>query len=365
MMFEINELVILLNNYCNLRCSYCNFREDRPKYFVECTPERVKKAIQLFLEQPHIPKSKDNVLCFNADGEALLSIQLLLEAIEYALELKKQLSIEHLLIPVVTNATLVDRKIAAEFARLGVVVTVSLDGDAEVHNQHRFDVNRNPSHQRAVRGIRYFQEMGVPVSLRAVVTPETISQIKESYKFLKGLHPARPLKMRPMRSKEDTFTPEWVEEFNLFFVKMVEELVAEGIPIEELPDDAIHFGKFITEGSYRQRNCGAGEKMLWMAPTGEFTSCGLFTKEPEILGHIDNLTSPESLSQLLKQPHASTLRNCNPKHFDPVCSSCEWVKVCQGGCAAYPLKPNGSQYHHPPLCSFYMNLGKTLKKQLI
>ncbi len=362
-MFEIDELIILLNNYCNLRCRYCNFREDRPEQFIECTSEHMRKAITLFFENiKHFPQT-ERILCFNANGEVLLSRSLLLEGIQHATNLKETYHAGNVLIAVVTNGTLLDHHISLQFAHFGVVVTVSIDGDASVHDRNRLDKKGLPTHLKVVEGIYHLRTAGVPVSVRAVVSPETAPQIAEMYRFLRSLHPSKTVKLRPMRRMDNTLSPdEWVHEFTTYYVSCVEDLLSNGTPISELPDDAYHFAKFIMEGGHRQKYCGAGHSMLWMTPTGFFTTCGLFTNSHEMLGHIDDIYSLEDFLDLLNQPFAHRLRTSAPNLQEP-CASCYWLAVCQGGCPALTLIPENI-YHLPPLCMFYSKLGSTLQKLL-
>lgn len=360
---KTEELIILLNNTCNLCCTYCNFREDRPTHFAESDPDHVEKAITFFFASARQHPDANRTLCFNADGEVLLSRHILLPALEQAAHLRDELHAHNTLIVVITNATLVNAELAAHFARLGVVVTVSVDGAADVHNRHRVKAHQSPTHSDVLRGIQYLHAMGVPVSLRAVVSPDTVTQMTASYWALRELMPARPIKLRPLRLASSPYLPEaWVSEFTAYYVRCVEDLFVADVPLALFPDDAYYFARYITTGVGRSQYCAAGRAMLWMLPTGQFATCGLLTHPNALLGHIDDISSAPDAAALLTQPFAGYLRDHAPQDHAP-CLDCRWRPVCQGGCPALPLL-SSTPVSRPPLCTFYATLGVTLEKLL-
>ncbi len=363
----ITDFIILLNNTCNLRCRYCHFTETHPERFIVCTPERVRKAVRLFFahlsghltEHPvgHLSgqPEKPKVLCFNADGEALQTRGLLFEALEMADSLRA--GRRDVILALVTNGTLIDAMVARSLARLGVSVTVSIDGGTIAHDRHRIGPGGSPTHQRTMAGIMHLQEAGVPLSVRAVVTPETSASLQDTYHFLKGLQPVRPIKLRPVRNTVyPFFSPTWISQFSQDFNACVKNLLKNGTLIDELPDDALYFGRFITRGESRGPYCAAGHGMLWMMPGGGLFPCGLLT-EQDPCGHIDDLQHPGDLSALLDEAPSLRIRMNSPDQQE-CCGSCRWLRACGGGCPALGLD------NAPPLCSFYQMLGKTMEEAL-
>ncbi len=360
-MVEIDELVILLNNYCNLRCDYCTFREDHAENFQECAAEYLRQAVTLFFEQFRQQPQAPAILCFNADGEALLSRELLLGGLAYAAELRQTLRAENVLIALVTNGVLLDPPLAEALARLDVAVTVSLDGDAAAHDVHRRDRTGAATHARVVAGIRCLQAAGVPVSLRAVISPETVQDLTATYHALQALAPARPVKLRPARLKTaPALPPAWVETFTCAYLECVAALLRQGTPLVALPDDAYAFARFIAAGVGRASYCGAGRRMLWLTPSGALTICGLFSGGEEMLGHIRDVATVGDLGALLRHPFAERFRaSASADAAD--CATCRWRPVCGGGCPALPLLSGSAR---PPLCGFYTALGAMLEALL-
>ena len=358
-MFDIQELIILLNNYCNLCCSYCDFRKNKSEEFIECSRQHLEKAITLFFECIKFNPEVKRVLCFNADGETLLSKELLINGIKFAAKLKKNHG-KNVVLAIVTNGILIDYDLAFLFFRFKISVTISIDGDSFTHDKHRVDKNHFPTHAKVINGIYHLKKLKVPFSVRSVITSETVPHITETYNFLKKLHPSRLVKLRPVRKKQYPLLSEkWIQTFTKNYTKCIKTLLLNGVDISEFPDDAYYFAKFITKGISRQRYCSAGYNMLWMTPSGFFTSCGLFSNTDKILGHIDMLACAEDLCNLLEKPFASVFRNNSPQFNEP-CISCFWVDVCNGGCPALKIL-SGKTKESPLLCQYYSTLGSMLK----
>lgn len=360
-MYRVKELNILLNNFCNLRCSYCHFREDNHKNFIELPLSHVTKAIDLFVtaSQKH---PEDYLLCFNADGELFLSKQLLSAGIEHAISLREKFNCNNIKIAIVTNGTLLDEPMVTFLARHKVAVTISIDGPAIAHDKHRRDKNDKPTYGKIMSNLKQLQLAGVPVSVRAVVTPDTIIYLDKVYEELRKINPIELIKIRPKRSMQPPFfTPDWVELFTNRMMILVNKLLKDNTPILELPDDIYHFAAFLLHRKGRQRYCGAGHNMLWLTPSGFFATCGLLTNSSQLLEHIDSIKQKKDFCGLLEHPTAQSFRGKISMYYKP-CFDCVWYKACLGGCPAFSTLAD--KITTSPLCNYYKYIGTTLKKGL-
>jgi len=349
----VTELNILLNDRCNLQCSYCHFRQRDPRRCRELESRQLDHALQLFFGHTALDPTLPRVLCFNADGEVLTSRALLLWAVERAARLRDQLGAVALTVAVVTNGTLVDEEVASRLARCGAVVTVSIDGAADAHDRHRRGADGDPTHEAVLAGIGRLRAAGVPLSFRAVVTEETAPALAETHGFLQRLGPARPIKLRPVRrSTGAPFPPAWVSRYGEHYLERVRQLLDTGATSDALPDDALHFVRFAADGVVRPSYCNAGRSMLWLAPTGELSCCGLLTGAEHALGVVDELERPRDLEHLLARGARGPLARPLPRR----CRGCDWRDACAGGCPAL-AQLDGDAEGLNPLCSFYAALG--------
>lgn len=86
-----------------------------------------------------------------------------------------------------TNAMLIDHDWCAFFRRRNVRVGVSIDGPADLHDAHRVTRRGRGTHSRAMRGIEYLREAGIPFHAIAVITADTLVRVEEFVSFFIGL----------------------------------------------------------------------------------------------------------------------------------------------------------------------------------
>ena len=361
-MSRLRELVVLLNERCNLRCDYCHFCAPQPPGH-ELSLESTSRAVGLFFEaashEPDLPRT----LCFNADGEALLSRGTLTAALVQAARQRDRHGLSGVTIALVTNATLVDAAFARRLARLGVAVTVSMDGASACHDTHRRDVRGAGSHQAVIQGLAQLHRAGVPTSLRAVHSPQTVGQLAQSWSELRGHGPPRPVKLRPVRLPTPPwFEPAWAAQYARAYRHAVRRMVRAGTPCQALPDRARHMAAWLVEGRRRERPCSAGHAMLWLTPAGSLVPCGLLSRGPYSLGHIQDVPGLAELEALLDHPLSAALRDNAPALREP-CRSCRWLPGCGGGCPVEALDEKLEPVP-PPLCMLYRSLGELLEAEL-
>ncbi len=361
-MSRLTELVLLLNERCNLRCEYCHFRAPDERG-VELDPAWLERAVELFVEAARREPERARVLCFDADGEALASRPLLMAGLAQAAGARRAHGLGGLTIALATNATLLDPPTVRALSRCGVAVTVSLDGSAACHDHHRRDEAGQGSHAAVLRGLTLLHRAGVPTSLRAVHSPATLPQLLESWQQLRGHAPPRPIKLRPVRLPGPPwFEPAWVERYSQAYLDAVRAMLRYGAPWQALPDRARHMAAWLVEARPRGRRREAGHGMLWLGADGRLHSCGLLSRGPGRLGHIRDIHHLESFEALLEAPQSRALRANAPEQREP-CSSCRWLPGCGGGCPIEALDEKLEPVT-PPLCMLYRGLGTLLEAEL-
>lgn len=362
----VDDLTLLLTSTCNLRCSYCPFpSHGGPGAAVGGTRldrGRVLRAVDLYLAHAAEAPDRFRLLTFNADGEALLCRDDLLAGLERAAALRRELAVHGLILALVTNATLVDDAIADRLAALGVGVTVSLDGDASAHDRHRTGTGFAPSHAATVRGIGCLLRAGVPLRLRAVVTPETVDRLPETWAFLRSFGPGVPAKIRPVRLPgPDPLPPAWVDRYARAYLDLLEILLQRGEFVEHLPDEAAEAARSLATGQPRSPWCGTGRSMLWLTPGGTFTPCGLLSPDEDGLGYVDDLAGPADFAALVHQPPSQALDAARPEAREP-CRSCPWRPACLGGCPVMAGRPGSLR--PPPLCPLYRGVAERMARHV-
>jgi uncharacterized protein len=153
---KIAQVVLKLASRCNLNCSYCYVYNDedtgfgsRPKMIsddiFDMTLSRIKDYCQL-------NAISDFALCFRGGEPTLVGLRRFRELVIRARRTLRQclggVSLQ-------TNGTLINESWAKALKELGVGVSVSLDGPADVHDARRIYHRGGGSHSATVRGSRY------------------------------------------------------------------------------------------------------------------------------------------------------------------------------------------------------------------
>jgi uncharacterized protein len=162
-------LVLQLRRSCNLRCSYC-YCDPEPG---DGAPDRMsaetaRAAVDLLFA--HLPPRGPAGITFFG-GEPLLELPLLRATATHALQRAAELDRE-VTFSLTTNGTTVTEEAADFLAEVGARVTVSIDGDRELHDHHRVFADGTGSYDAVKAGVRLL-ERGLRPSARATLTADS------------------------------------------------------------------------------------------------------------------------------------------------------------------------------------------------
>lgn len=143
----LGTLVLNITNNCNLACSYCYANKgnyDIPGKVMSF--DTAKKSIDLLFESARINKLDLVSICFFG-GEPLLEFDLIKSIVGYVKIYHADIKSRFL---ITTNGTILNIKISNFMIRNSFLVTISLDGNKEVHDKSRKYINGNGSYDRVV-----------------------------------------------------------------------------------------------------------------------------------------------------------------------------------------------------------------------
>ncbi len=163
------NMMILPNNICNFKCTYCYSAQGRSGNAIDLNS--LKSAINYFLNRRQ-PQGRRFTISILGGGEPLLSWPLLKEALDYAYSLADEHRLS-LPISIVTNGSIFSYDIANYMKMHNVSLGVSFDILPEIQNRQR-------GHYETVKSnINQFTEAGVDVALNAVITLENIDRMND------------------------------------------------------------------------------------------------------------------------------------------------------------------------------------------
>ena len=179
----IGLVVVQSTSLCNLDCDYCYLpdRQKRRVFDLELLPV----LLQRILESPFCGPQLS--LVWHAGEPLTLPCSYYDEATAIIERCVQDYANGEVLIEqhVQTNGTLINDAWCDCFRRNRIVVGVSIDGPAEIHDAHRRFRNGNASHHLCMRGIEALRRHGIPCHVIAVVTAAAMEQPEAMYRFFR------------------------------------------------------------------------------------------------------------------------------------------------------------------------------------
>ena len=165
------NLLVFLSDRCNMACDYC-FLDLNGKPATVLSEDAAARALDRHLEA-HGARARVTIL----GGEPLLHPEL-------ALSVARRARAGGAKVTLVTNATKADKGLVAELAGLGVELSASVDGPAEVHDLHRRMAGGAPSHAAVAAALASLDPREWRVNL--VLSPDTAGRLLSSVEWLRA-----------------------------------------------------------------------------------------------------------------------------------------------------------------------------------
>jgi uncharacterized protein len=182
----IHQVVLKVASRCNLNCAYCyiynaedqTFRSQPPRISDEVYDALLTRIAEYSQRRP----GHSVAICFHGGEPTLLGVRRFCALVKRA---RRALGATLRCIAIQTNGTLIDENWARALGDLEVVVSVSLDGPAQVHNAGRVDHRGQGSHASVIKGIQVLQRFNIPVNILCVVNPYASGL--QVYRYLRSL----------------------------------------------------------------------------------------------------------------------------------------------------------------------------------
>jgi uncharacterized protein len=177
-------LILQPTPFCNLDCDYCYLPDrDNPSRMALNT---VRQAAQRLLDDGLA--GEQLTVVWHAGEPLAMPIDFYRQAFDIIEQVLGGTSrVTHAL---QTNATLIDADWCRLFQQHAVRVGVSVDGPAELHDQHRHTRSGKGSHARVMQGLQQLREHGIAFHAIAVVTRHSLEHADAFFDFFlaQGIH---------------------------------------------------------------------------------------------------------------------------------------------------------------------------------
>lgn len=292
---SLRYLLLNITNKCNLACKHCYLGNSGS---IHIERNLFEKAVSQFEEM-------GGLKLMVSGGEPLLhpGFWNLMEVLPSS-ELRAVL---------LSNGTLIDRKVAKKLSRCVHEVQVSIDGISS-HDMLR----GKGSYDKAMRGISNLRSAGIPVSIATMVHKYNAGEFEEMQKLFSELEVVSwsvdvPCVIGNLKKNQDYILD--AKEAALF----------------------LKYG-FGAGGHESTGDYTCGSHLCAVSPDGTVSKCGFFEDEP--VGDVNDLGS--AWAELCKK-YLWTLDKLD-------CRDCELIHDCRGGCRFRAKQYKGILAPDPVLC---------------
>ncbi len=309
--------VFEITSRCNLQCPHCFVF---PKNERELPTEDVKKIISSL-------KDLGILILLMSGGEPFIREDIL-QIIDHAASMK----FSHVVIP--SNCILIsDTTIARLKSYKGITIMVSLDASTpEAYDKFR---NAEGSFQKVVETVKNLQKASVSVSASTVIGSFTVEELPRIFQLLRELHIKRWFidRIQPSRTSKDLCYDPSPEQLKKAFQFLFEAQKTMQVSFSEnmkhlwwlVKDEPWFPSQQIVYSDHPK--CGAAKISVTITSAGDVIPCVQW-REP-----VGN-----ALHQPLKDIWAQAdlfwkLRSLTVDQIE-VCSHCDHVRICGGGCRA-------------------------------
>jgi uncharacterized protein len=345
--FPLQRIVLNVTNQCNLACGYCyEYSEDaiakpqgKPKYMSD---EVAEAAIDTLIRES-AGRPMIHVTFFG--GETLLNFPVMQSSVAYAKRKAAERG-KRVDFSLTTNATILTEEIMDFLAEHRIGVTVSIDGDRELHDRMRIFHNGKGSYDVIAPKIKQLLRRHRTNSIGARVTLSAgVREVRRIYDHLTqefgfdgvGFSPAtaNPNRLYHIGGQKMDDVLDQFEE--LAFEYRDCALAGRHHCFTNISDTL----KELHTGVSKAYTCGAGLGLLGVSTSGDIAVCHRFADAPVAqMGNVRNGGVDRGARREFLEHHHVGAR--------PDCDAC-WVRpICAGGC-----------YHES-----YVNYGDTAASNL-
>ncbi len=343
----VDTLIIKpVSTSCNLDCDYCYHgcleKGGGSEKINRMSPLILRKVIKGFSELHQTV----NKFLWHGGEPMLAGLDFFKEAAsfqeEYFLDGRRYTN------SIQTNGTVMNENIGSFLKERNFSIGVSLDGPGYIHDVHRKDRKSNGSFNRVMETIGFLKNNGVSVGIVCVVTRDSVQYPEELLNFFTennlfriNFSPAVDFTANHILTDYSVTPREWKD----FILRLFDAWIESDNKNTRIRlfDDLLR-----TYSGGKPRLCLLSRRcsnFLSVDYNGDVYVCGRFLKNNEFyIGNIEE----SSFEYLLSSNKYKDVK-MKIEELPDNCLDCEWLNVCNGGCASYRFI-DGVNRNHPYFC---------------
>ena len=330
-MASISLLIKPVGGMCNMRCRYCFYRDEMEKRAYR--QENILSLSTLeTVFQKTLPYAVGKCIIAYQGGEPTLAG---LDYFREAVELEKKYASRHCVInhSIQTNALNIDREWADFFVKEKMLVGVSLDGNKDLHDENRIDVNGKGTHSRVMRAISILKSSGAEFNILTVVTRQTCRSAVQTYRFFANndLHWQQYIPCLSRLDCDEQASP-WVpgsDQYAMFLKAQFDcwyrDIISGKFCYNRYFDNLV--GILVGNQPEACDMRGVCSPQLVVESDGSVYPCDFYCLDEFKLGNFldDDL-------ELIEKRRADLLFLSESTKSAHDCKTCQWQFMCRGGC---------------------------------
>lgn len=326
------NLFLVLNEACNLDCSYCNVVKTKQALSRDAI---VKSFVYYFKFFPR----KEAYNIFFIGWEPLLSWKNLMFAILF-LRKFESISWKQISIQLPTNGTLLTKEMCDFFQLYWVKVSVSIDSlDPEYHHRDFVGTSETSSTPLLATKMDLIRQYEAVFRVKMVVIPEMLPTIERDYHFFMGLG-IKHINIQPAHGVY------WSDEHIWIYISIIKSIKWDISHRDECNSSILKKSESVT---HKMKRCAKGESEICIDGYGNVLVCDAFLaydpqKRKSIYAH-DNIFTPAfnqekfELWRDWKYCDNSLIADENGKIDKDItkCKTCDESISCSKLCNAVPI----------------------------
>ena len=344
-------LIKPVSETCNIDCKYCFYhhRPDDPYKDVTGGKLMSEEVLREMMRQYFALPVQPAIYCWQG-GEPLVAGH---EFFERVFEFEAAMGGRGRVVSnaVQTNGLLMDDRFAEMFAKYKVLVGISIDGPASVHDKYRVDYQDKGTHAAAVRAVEIARRHGVEFNALCVVTPATAPKAAEIYGWFVENDFKHVQFIPNVEHEHDSGAvgPYTVaaRQYGKFVCEIFDLWYGDGNPTV-----CVRLFDNVMEGLLGRRpsSCAMSTSCadyIVVEYNGDVYPCDFLVNRDWFLGNI--LETP--MGEILQSKRWREFLEIKPQLPRP-CKKCDYLSICRGGCP-YDRWMAGGFLRPPHLCEAY------------
>lgn len=330
-MEPMNLLIKPASGYCNMRCRYCFYEDEKQKRAVENYGFMKTEVLEKIIKNALAYAVDYCMIAFQGGEPTLVGLQFYRKVITYVnLYNRNHCKIEY---AIQTNGYLIDDEWAEFFAKNRFLVGISLDGDKQSHDRYRVDQEGNGTYSRVMGSIAMLKKYKVDFNVLTVITGPIAGSAKTIYNFYKTNHFTYQQYIEcldPLGQAagecEYSLAVDQLSRFlkQLFDLWYKDIMSGQYVYIRYFENIIMILAGQIPESCTLRGQCA---KQWVIESDGSVYPCDFYVLDEWKLGNL----SEQSMSEIeLQREKSGFLKNmCG---FPDACKQCQWFLLCKNGC---------------------------------